>query len=82
MKPFQLKNKIDNCFSLAKECGFELREHGTHRKNSDIYLYAAPENKVFAKGICIAQFASWEMAEAFFTGYLKCDSAYKAGGKK
>jgi hypothetical protein len=26
--PFAIKHKIDNCFRLAKECGFELREIG------------------------------------------------------
>ena len=26
--PFAIKIKIDNCFRLAKECGFDLREVG------------------------------------------------------
>jgi hypothetical protein len=82
MNPFQLKHRIDACFELAKECGFELREHGPHYTGGEIYLYAAPDNKVFAKDICIKRFSSWEIAEAFFAGYLKCELAYKAGGKK
>ena len=80
MNPFQLKQKIDACFALAKECGFELRELGPHYTRGEIYLYAAPDNKVFATDICIQRFSSWEIAEAFFAGYLKCELAYEAGG--
>jgi hypothetical protein len=81
MTPFQLKHRIDACFALAKECGFELREHD-YFDDCEIYLYAAPDNTVFAKDVCLERFPSWEVAEAFFAGYLKCELAYKAGGKK
>ena len=80
--PFAIKIKIDNVFRLAKECGFELRENGNHYVAGEIYLYAAPDNPVFAKDVCLERFQSWEIAEAFFAGYLKAELAYKAGGKK
>jgi hypothetical protein len=79
--PFALKLKIDNCLRLAKECGFELRENGNHYVAGEIYVYAAPDNTVFAKDVCLERLPSWEIAEAFFAGYLKCELAYKAGGK-
>jgi hypothetical protein len=82
MNPFTIKRKIDNCFALAKECGFELRENTNHYVAGEIYLYAAPDNTVFAKDVCLERFPSWEVAEAFFAGYLKCELAYKMGGKK
>lgn len=82
MNPFIIKHKIDNCFALAKECGFELRENTNLYTSGEIYLYAAPDNKVFAKDVCLERFASWEIAESFFSGYLKSELAYKAGGKK
>jgi hypothetical protein len=82
MTPFDLKHKIDNCFALAKECGFELREFNNVYRSDDIYLYAAPENTIFAKDVCLERFSSWELAEAFFAGYLKSEFAYKAGKNK
>lgn len=77
--PFAIKIKIDNCFRLAKECGFELREAGNHFVAGEIYLYAAPDNTVFAKDVCLERFPSWEIAEAFFAGYLKSDLAHRVG---
>jgi len=75
--PFAIKIKIDNVFRLAKECGFELREAGNHFVAGEIYLYAAPDNTVFAKDVCLERFPSWEIAEAFFAGYLKSDLAHR-----
>lgn len=80
--PFAIKHKIDNCFRLAKECRFELRDVSNRHVAGEIYLYAAPDNTVFAKDVCLERFPSWELAEAFFAGYLKAELAYKAGGKK
>ena len=82
MSPFQIKHKIDNCFALAKECGFELRESGNQYTRGEIYLYAAPDNTVFAKDMCLERFPSWEIVEAFFAGYLKCELAHNARGKE
>jgi hypothetical protein len=80
--PFAIKLKIDNCFRLAQECGFELRANVNNHVAGEIYVYAAPDNTVFAKDVCLERFPSWEIAEAFFAGYLKCELAYKVGGKK
>lgn len=80
--PFAIKHKIDNCFRLAQECGFELRDVRNHHVAGEIYLYAAPDNTVFAKDVCLERFPSWEIAEAFFSGYLKAELAYKVGRKK
>ena len=82
MNPFTIKRKIDNCFALAKECGFELRDSTNQYVAGEIYLYAAPDNTVFTKDMCLERFPSWEVTEAFFAGYLKCELAYKMGGKK
>jgi hypothetical protein len=82
MSPFEIKTKIENCFRLAEKCGFELRDSGNRYTRGEIYLYASPDNTVYAKDVCLERFPSWEIAEAFFAGYLKCELAYKAGGKK
>jgi len=82
MNSFAIKHKIDNVFALAKECGFELRDTGNGYTSGEIYLYAAPENTVFAQSICLERFASWEIAEAFFVGYLKCELAFCAREQK
>jgi len=82
MSPFEIKTKIENCFQLAEKCGFELRDRGNQYTRGEIYLYASQDNTVYAKDMCLERFPSWEIAEAFFAGYLKCELAYKAGGKK
>jgi hypothetical protein len=79
--PFAFKTKSDNCFQLAKECGFELREIGNRHVAGEIHLYAAPDNTVFATDVCLERFPSWELAEAFFAGYLKAELAHRVGGK-
>ena len=82
MSPFKLKRQIEYVEGLAKSFGFELRDTGSSYQMDEIYLYAAPDNTVFAKDVCLERFKSWDIAEAFFAGYSKCELAYKVGGKK
>ena len=66
--PFTIKRKIEHCFALATEYGFELREISDYTIGQ-IYVYAAKDNMMFDKEKCLEQFPSWEILEAFLTGY-------------
>jgi len=82
MSIFDTKRRIDELFARAKELGFELRDVGPGYSVGGIYLYAAPDNTVFAKDMCLERFQSLEQAEAFLAGYMKCELAYRMGGAK
>jgi hypothetical protein len=82
MSIFETKRRIDDLFERAAEFGFDLRERGPGYSFGDIYLYAAPDNTVFAQDVLLGRFQSLEQAEYFLAGYAKCDLAYRMGGKK
>jgi hypothetical protein len=82
MSPFQIKRLIQNAEDLAAEFQFELREHGTAYSSGEIYLYATPENEIFAKEMVLERFKSWDIAQAFLAGYAKSELANSVGRKK
>jgi hypothetical protein len=83
MNPFNIKRQIDTAFELAKHYGFELREEGGYGyEYGRIFMYAAPENEVFAKEMVLNYFNSWDEVMTFFQGYEKADMAHRMGRVK
>ena len=79
MTPWDIKRQMETAFELADRYGFELREYtggyGHGYENGPIFLFAKPDNKVFAKEMVLNHFEKWADLMLFFQGYEKANMA-------
>lgn len=74
--PWDIKRRIDGCIQLAGEFGFELRERSsTVMEYGQIYLFAKPDNDVFAKELTLMSFHSWDVCMTWLMGYDRAVAA-------